>query len=123
MSWPRRTPRTAGGRWNATPTPRRARSSMVRGARSVPANTIEPLTTSYPGIPMMVLSRVVLPLPLGPMSTCVSAAPIARSIPWRISRPPTRTWRSCMTRSGSEGVGRSWAVAASGVVSAMGALL
>src|SRR5262245_36146618 len=67
---------------------------------SSPLNRIDPLVTSYAGLPSNVLASVDLPEPLGPISAWSSPAPTARSTPLRISTPSTATCRSTTSNSG-----------------------
>ena len=67
-------PGTSTGAWNDKNTPSFALSLTASSVISLPSRTIEPLITLYLGLPMIVRPSVVLPAPLGPISTCVSPA-------------------------------------------------
>src|SRR3990172_5910559 len=74
-------------------TPSRARSSGFIARRFLPSNRTDPPVTSYVTRPARTCAKVVLPLPFGPMIAWTSPGWIERSIPLRISLPPTFTWR------------------------------
>src|SRR5690606_24718624 len=57
-----------------------------------PSRYTSPSVTSYLGWPITAEARVLLPVPLGPMTACTSPPFRARSTPVRISLPSTDTF-------------------------------
>ena len=65
-------------------TPLRARWSAGSAVMSSPLRITWPSSTTYDGLPAMVLAIVLLPEPLGPMIAWISPGRISRSMPCRI---------------------------------------
>src|SRR2546421_3191969 len=104
------TPGMAIGYWKARKRPRRARSSVPSGSRSVPSKLAPPAVTVYRGWPIRVYARVLFPDPLGPISAWTSPVGTRRSTPRRMGVPSTLAARPSTTRaatfSGMDGLTR-----------------
>jgi len=83
------------------PMPRLARSFTGRWVISSPFSRMRPLLTLYPENPMMVISKVDFPEPLGPNNTVVYPLFTLRDTLCRISLPATSTVRFSISSMGS----------------------
>ena len=92
-------PGTSIGDWNDIKIPLLALSSAAISVTSSPSKKIFPDVISYLGLLIIVLTKVDLPEPFGPMITCVSPFFITRLTFFSISFSPTLALRSFISNN------------------------
>jgi hypothetical protein len=93
--------------WNSMPMRRRRANSALRDSRCTSSPSIVTRPASGASCPPISLSRVVLPVPLGPMMAVILPRGICRSTPRKISVSPREKCSPSTTTKGVSLIGLS----------------